>query len=91
MPQTTVFFAPVAPSGTAVKFISGEGSLHSAYFSSDLNPNATILEQQHVGDEADEVFHRHIVIHQLRQPFSKNISNDKNHAQHRDREQYGYQ
>jgi hypothetical protein len=45
------------------------------------------LEQQHVGDEADKVFHRNIVIHQLRQQLSKNISDDQNQAQHRNREQ----
>ena len=43
MPQTSVSFVAVVPVGTAVKFISGDGSLHGASFlPASLNPNATI-------------------------------------------------
>jgi hypothetical protein len=37
MPQTSVFFVAVGPVGTAVKFISGDGSLHGCFFSSGFS------------------------------------------------------
>src|SRR5215510_4153726 len=43
-------------------------------------------ERQHVRNERDQVFHRHIVIHQQRQQLAKNISDNEDQTQHRDRE-----
>ena len=47
-------------------------------------------ERQHVGDERNQVFHRHIVVHQQRKKFPKNISDHEHQAQHRDREQHAH-
>src|SRR4026208_250414 len=37
-------------------------------------------EWQHVGDERDQVFHRHIVIHQQRQQLPENVSDHEHQA-----------
>ena len=35
-------------------------------------------EWQHVGDEADEVLDRHVMVHQERQQLAENVADDQN-------------
>ena len=65
--------------------VRGEPSVHEQDRSQQSPRNGEDKrERQHVGDERDQVFHRHIVIHQQRQQLAENISDHEHQAQHRD-------
>ena len=44
-------------------------------------------ERQHVGDEAEQIFDRHIVVHEQGQEFAKNVAHHQNETEHSDGEE----